>query len=43
MVSAIPQEPMLVIIGSTGTGKSKVNALCPICRIVYLLLQPAGG
>ena len=29
MTSAIPQEPMLVIIGATGTGKSKVIQAYP--------------
>jgi tRNA dimethylallyltransferase len=42
MASAVPQEPMLVIIGATGTGKSKVIAhLLYLCRCTYYCRQLA--
>jgi hypothetical protein len=43
MASAIPQDPLLCIIGATGTGKSKVTPTHLIVSSVYLLLQLAGG
>lgn len=42
MASTIPQEPLLVIIGATGTGKSKVIAHPLVSLPLYLLLQLVG-